>query len=94
MAGDLMVHLLTGMQFVSGVNAVPDQAFTLAGIERWKDGRNMPDVMNTLFQYGPLNVSVRLTQGTETPEVTRFLGSHGVLEVSANSVILIPTTRR
>ena len=90
MAGDLMVHLLTGMQFVSGVNAVPDQAFTLAGIERWKDGRNMPDVMNTLFQYGPLNVSVRLTQGTETPEVTRFLGSHGILEVSANSVILTP----
>jgi predicted dehydrogenase len=90
MAGDLMVHLLSGMQFVSGINATPEQAFSFGVIQRWKDGRNMPDVMNTVFQYGRIPVSVRLTLGTETPEITRFLGSHGILEVTANSVILTP----
>ena len=94
MAGDLMVHLLSGMQCVTGINAVPDQAYSVGGIYRWKDGRNMPDVQTTTFTYatahGAIPVSIRLSQGTETPEITRFLGSKGILEVSSNSVILTP----
>ncbi len=90
MAGDLMVHLLTGMQFTTGINAVPDQAYSVGGIYRWKDGRNMPDVQMTTFTYGHVPVSVRLTIGTETPEVTRVMGSHGIIEVTNNSVILTP----
>jgi predicted dehydrogenase len=90
MAGDLMVHLLSGMQFITGINAIPEQAFSFGGIERWKDGRNMPDVMTTLFQYGKVPVVVRLTLGTGTPEITRIMGSHGIIEVTDNSTILTP----
>lgn len=90
MAGDLMVHLLSGMQFAAGINAVPDQATTVAGIYRWKDGRNMPDVQSTVFQYGKVPVNVRLTLATETPEITRIMGTHGVVECSNNSVTHIP----
>jgi predicted dehydrogenase len=90
MAGDLMVHLLSGMQYITGITAVPDQAYSIGGIYRWKDGRNMPDVQTTTFTYGQVPVSVRLTLGTETPEVTRVLGSNGILEVTNNSVILTP----
>ncbi len=90
MAGDLMVHLVSGMQFTTGINAAPDQAFSFGGVERWKDGRDMPDVQTTVFQYGKVPVSVRLTLGTETPEVTRIMGSKGVIEVTDNSVILRP----
>ncbi len=94
MAGDLMVHLLSGMQFVTGMNTIPDEAFTAATIARWRDGRNMPDVQTSAFLYphasGVVPVNVRLTLGTETPEVTRIMGSHGILEVSANSVIWTP----
>jgi predicted dehydrogenase len=90
MAGDLMVHLLSGMQFVSGINAIPDQATTVAGIYRWKDGRNMPDVQSTVLQYRTIPVSVRLTLATETPEITRVMGTKGVVEVSNNSVTYIP----
>lgn len=92
MAGDLMVHLLSGFQFTTGINAIPDQAFSFGGIHRWPDGRNMPDVMTTVFAYGPIPVSVRLTLGTDTPEVTRFLGSKGILEVTDNTTILRPQT--
>lgn len=90
MAGDLMVHLLSGMQYITGINAAPDQAFSVGGINRWKDGRNMPDVMSTAFIYGRVPVSVRLTLGTETPEMTRIMGSKGLIEVTNSSVILIP----
>jgi predicted dehydrogenase len=90
MAGDLMVHLLSGMQCITGINAIPDQAYSIGGIYRWKDGRDMPDVQTTAFTYGTVPVSIRLTLGTETPEVTRVLGSKGILEVSNSSVILTP----
>jgi predicted dehydrogenase len=90
MAGDLMVHLISGMQFATGVNAIPDQATTIGGLFRWKDGRNMPDVQNTLLQYGKLPVNVRLTLSTETPEVTRMMGTHGIVELANNSVTHIP----
>ena len=46
-----MVHLLSGMQCITGINAVPDQAYSIGGIYRWKDGRNMPDVQTTTFLY-------------------------------------------
>lgn len=81
MAGDLMVHLLSGMQFATGINAIPDQATAIGGIFRWKDGRNMPDVQDTLFQYGKTPVSVRLTLTTETPETTRIMGEKGIVEL-------------
>ena len=90
MAGDLMVHLLSGMQFITGINAIPDHADSSGGIFRWKDGRNMPDVQTTTFRYGKVPVSVRLTLGTETPEVTRILGPKGILEVTDHTVILHP----
>lgn len=90
MAGDLMVHLVSGMQFATGVNAVPDEATTIAGIYRWKDGRDMPDVQSTVLRYGKLPVNVRLTLATETPEVTRIMGTKGVVECANNAVTWIP----
>lgn len=90
MAGDLMVHLVSGMQFITGINQMPDFALSVGGIYRWPDGRNMPDLQVTTFTYGKVPVTVRLTLGTETPETTRIMGPHGVIEVSANSVTFLP----
>ncbi len=90
MAGDLMVHLLSGMQFITGINQMPDYAVSVGGIVRWPDGRNMPDLMTTMFMYGKVPVTVRLTQGTETPEITRIMGPHGIINVQANTVTLQP----
>jgi len=90
MAGALMVHLVSGMQFVTGINAIPDQVTTVAGIYRWKDGRNMPDVQSTVLQYGTIPVSVRLTLATETPETTRIMGTRGVVEIADRAVTYIP----
>ena len=90
MAGDLMVHLVSGMQFITGINQMPDMAVSVGGIVRWPDGRNMPDLMTTMFLYGKVPVTVRLTQGTEMPETTRIMGPHGFIEVQANTVTLHP----
>jgi predicted dehydrogenase len=78
--GDLMVHLLSGMQFTLGWNEIPRSASALGGIFRWKDGRNMPDLHVVLFDYHGIPVYVRLGLGTETEELARFLGPKGILD--------------
>ena len=89
-AGDLLVHLVSGMQYVMGINEPPKRAVAMGGILRWKDGRDMPDVHAALFEYGNLPVYMRLTLGTETPEVYRFMGSKGILELSEYSLTYTP----
>ena len=69
MAGDLMVHLISGMLFTWGLNEAPKRAMAMGGILRFKDGRNMPDVHTSLFEYGNVPVYIRLNLGSETPEV-------------------------
>jgi predicted dehydrogenase len=89
-AGDLLVHLISGMMFVLGINEPPKRAMSMGAILRWKDGRNMPDVHATLFQYGDIPVYMRLNLGTDMPETYRFQGSKGILEMTDLGVIYIP----
>jgi len=89
-AGDLLVHLISGTIYALGINEPPKRAMALGGIFRFKDGRNMPDVHATLFEYGTMPVYMRLNLGTESPETVRFYGSHGILEVTEFAVSLSP----
>ncbi len=79
-AGDLMVHLLSGMLVTLGWNEIPRSATALGGIFRWKDGRGMPDLHTVLFDYHGIPVYVRLGLGCETPELARFMGPKGILD--------------
>jgi predicted dehydrogenase len=89
-AGDLLVHLVSGTIYAMGINEPPKRAMAMGGILRWKDGRNMPDVHATLFEYGNVPVYMRLNLGTETAESVRFYGSKGILEVTEFAVTLTP----
>ncbi len=89
-AGDLMVHLISGMLFVLGVNEPPKRASAFGGIYRWKDGRNTPDVHAVLFEYANIPVYIRLSLGTETPETTLFMGSKGILELTGSRISFTP----
>jgi predicted dehydrogenase len=89
-AGDLLVHLISGMQFVLGINEPPKRVSAFGGIYRFKDGRNMPDVHPVLFEYDNVPVYMRLSLGCETAEVTRFMGSKGLIELREFSVTYAP----
>src|SRR5256714_1797782 len=91
-AGDLMVHLISGMIFMLGLNEPPKRALATGGILRWKDGRNMPDVHAALFDYGVHPVYVRLNLGTETHDGYRIMGSKGILEVTGHTINYLPQT--
>jgi len=89
-AGDLLVHLISGMLFCLGINEVPTRVSAFGGIYRWKDGRNMPDVHAVLFEYKGIPVYMRLSLDCESAEVTRFQGSKGMIELREFSVTYSP----
>jgi predicted dehydrogenase len=93
-AGDLLVHLISGMMFMADLNRAPTTATSIGGIRRWKDGRDMPDVHAALFQYGDLPVYMRLNLGTDMPETYRFQGSKGILEVTGTTITFTPQSGR
>jgi len=89
-AGDLMVHLISGMMFTLGWNEIPRSATALGGIFRWKDGRNMPDLHLVLFDYHGVPVYVRLGLGTESTELARFMGPKGILDTGEFNMAWTP----
>lgn len=93
-AGDLLVHLVSGMIYMLDMNRPPTQAMAVGGIRRWPDGRNMPDVHAVSYYYGDLPVYLRLNLGTEMPETYRIQGSKGILEVTGSSITLTPQSGR
>src|SRR5467141_1607959 len=91
-AGDLMVHLISGMLVTLGWNEIPRSATAMGGIFRFKDGRDVPDVHAVTYYFGELPVYMRLNLGTEMPETYRIQGSKGVLEVSGSTLSFAPQT--
>src|SRR3981189_2371686 len=81
-AGDLMVHLLSGMMFTLGWNEVPRSASAMGGIFRFKDGRGVPDFHTVLFDYHGIPVDVRLNDCPSPPVPARFMGPKGILDAS------------
>ncbi|HZH37874.1 MAG TPA: Gfo/Idh/MocA family oxidoreductase, partial [Flavisolibacter sp.] len=50
-AGDLFIHLLSGAHFITNSHG-PQSIYSTGQFSYWKDGRNMPDVMAGVMQYG------------------------------------------
>ncbi|MGB3005890.1 MAG: Gfo/Idh/MocA family oxidoreductase, partial [Chitinophagaceae bacterium] len=49
-AGDLFVHLLSGIHFLTDSKG-PSTIFATGDLSYWKDGRNVPDVMTGVMEY-------------------------------------------
>ena len=89
-AGDLFVHLFSGLHFVSGAIG-PTRAVSMGGIRYWKDGRDMPDVLLALFDYPEgfnLHLRVNFVQGAPEGEGLVLVGSEGVLKIGGHTVSL------
>jgi predicted dehydrogenase len=89
-AGDLFVHLLTGLHFAAGQKG-PSRVYATGGLRYWKDGRDVPDVMLALLDYPAFNLSLRVNfkSGGEVENFGyRFIGSEGIIDLSMNSLTL------
>jgi predicted dehydrogenase len=87
-AGDLFVHLFSGMHFVTGAIG-PTRVYSTGGLRFWKD-RDVPDVLLGLYDYPAtdkrpafnLALRVNFVDGAGESSGFRFIGSEGILTIS------------
>ena len=92
--GDLYVHLLSGMQRVSGINAAPSRAYSTGSLTSFKDGRDYPDLMTTLYDYPGATVSLHCNQNNASGDITAFYGKAGTMVINGNTLTVTPQDTR
>lgn len=95
-AGDLFVHLLSGLHLVTG-SIGPVRILSTGGIRYWRDGRDVADVMLAALDYPKTDahpeftLSLRVNLASGLPEESfgfRFMGREGVMTTSMDTVKL------
>lgn len=90
-AGDLFVHLLSGTHVITGSKG-PKSIFSSGQLSKWKDGRDVPDVVTGIMEYPEteehpafqLTLQVNFISGTGGSELVRFVGDEGIIDVSGD----------
>src|SRR5574340_1185414 len=59
----------------------PKRAATMGGLFRWKEGRDVPDVITTVYEYPSFRATLRVTLNTSDDEIYRFMGTRGIMEI-------------
>jgi len=92
-AGDLFVHLFSGLHTVISSNG-PTRIFASGGLRYWKDGRDTPDVLTSIHDYPAtskhpafnLQMRVNFADGSGGGELLRLVGTDGVITVGWTDV--------
>lgn len=95
-AGDLFVHLFTGLHMVLD-SAGPDRIFSTGGLRYWKDGRDVPDVMIACLDYPErkthpafnLQIRVNFVDGKGGGSGLVLVGTDGAMEIKWGSIRVI-----
>jgi predicted dehydrogenase len=95
-AGDLYVHLFTGLHTATGALG-PRQIFSTGGLRYWIDGRDVPDTQIGIIDYDKsehhprfqfmLRVNFKSSKADEDFGY-RFIGSEGTITTDVTSVTL------
>ena len=94
-AGDLFVHLLSGLHYATDSTG-PTRIFGTGGLRFWKDGRDAPDVMLALLDYPDFTLSLKVNFASGIPQESfgvKFVGSEGIMVAGMNEVTLSRTPR-
>jgi predicted dehydrogenase len=93
-AGDLFVHLLSGIQRVTGINAAPGRALSSGSLTHFNDGRDFPDLLATLYDYPSLTVNLHCNQNNAAGDSTIIYGSLATLTIQNNTLTVTPQDTR
>jgi len=95
-AGDLFVHLVTGLHTATESEG-PKRIYATGGIRYWKDGRDVPDTMFGLIEYPKserhpeFTFAMRVNFKSSEPQERfgfKFVGSEGTITTDIRSVTL------
>ncbi|GHB80264.1 Gfo/Idh/MocA family oxidoreductase [Persicitalea jodogahamensis] len=94
-AGDLFVHLITGVHYVTG-SMGPQRIFSSGELSYWKDGRDVPDVLVSILEYPKTDIHekfqmvlrVNFANAGAIKNNTRIIGTEGQIEFDNQGIIL------
>lgn len=94
-AGDLFIHLITGVHFVTNTMG-PTRIFSSGNLAYWKEGRDVPDVMTSIMDYPKTDqheafqmvLRVNFANAGKISNVTRIIGNEGQIEFSEDNLIM------
>ncbi|TFG79027.1 MAG: gfo/Idh/MocA family oxidoreductase, partial [Flavobacteriales bacterium] len=97
-AGDLFVHAFSTLNYILSSQG-PNRALSTGGLRYWNDGRDVPDVTLTFYDYpktdthAAFNASFRVNfiAGSGGGGGFRLVGTEGEMQVGQNSVTLTRT---
>jgi predicted dehydrogenase len=92
-AGDLFVHLFSGLHTVTSSKG-PNRIYATGGLRYWKDGRDVPDIITGLYDYPAsdkhpaftLQMRVNFVDGGGGGESLRLVGTDGVITIGWGEV--------
>lgn len=92
-AGDLFVHLFSGLHAVTSSKG-PNRILATGGLRYWKDGRDAPDIICGIYDYPEtkehsafnLQMRVNFVSGDGGGSRLRLVGTDGVLTMTGGSV--------
>ncbi len=94
-AGDLFVHLLTGLHVATGAIG-PKRIYATGGLRYWNDGRDVPDVMLASMDYPDFTLVLRVnfkSGGTVEDFGVKFVGTEGTMTTGFTELKMSRTPR-
>ena len=93
-AGDLFVHLFSGLHFITS-SIGPTRVFATGGLHYWSDGRDVPDLFYGIYDYPEtkshpafnLVLRVNFAAGAAESQGFRFIGSEAIMTVDPNVTV-------
>jgi len=94
-AGDLYVHLLTTLHTITGSKG-PERVYSSGGLRYWKDGRDVPDIQLSIYDYPqtPEHPAFNLTTRSNFVDggggnyLVRLVGTEGDLAIGWDSLLV------
>jgi predicted dehydrogenase len=91
LAGDLFVHLLSGIHHITGTNVPPQRALSTGNLYHYKDGRDFPDLLWTMYDYPNYQLVLRCNHNnSEEGEFFGFYGKKGTMTIRGSTLTFKP----
>jgi predicted dehydrogenase len=88
--GDLYVHAISGIHFITGANTIAKRAYSVGGLFHFKDNRDYPDLIETLYEYPNFRSYLRCNLNNDQGDYIGLYGTKGTLTLQGMTLTYVP----
>jgi predicted dehydrogenase len=94
LGGDLFVHLISGIHFITSTKEPARSAVSSGGLFHFKDGREFPDLIESMYEYPNFRVTLRCNLNNDGGEFIGFYGTKGTMIIKDTTLSYKPQDTR